>query len=525
MHRIQVPTLLAQQTNRQPASRVLATTVRMCFLFTPFAATLSVALINPLWALEETPSKADTDASERSNSETQDNLLTVNSLSTMLRLRKYEQAIERLNAFRESNPNDPQHAEFDRSLLMGLRSAKPEVAIPQYKRILEQTIRAEKLNFAEATCLSMATSDFVLRDKDLPADEKLSMLDRAIEKLEGLNPRTASFATSMIKSLTSAKIRQLASMDRYDDVKKLLDRSLATATKAIEDEKKTSIVGYLMSSIEYFSILKSRFPEESETAFTRANEVAEAFIRREDIRASDFPSYLSFKSTAISAFTKADVERSQSLLDELNQSGSALEERLDEDEVKKLATYTRSIGSLKARIDSALKHKRLIGNPAPEIDGEHFIATPPVSMNDLRGKVVLVDFWAVWCGPCIATFPHLIEWHEKYSDKGLVILGSTHRYNYRWDKETNKAMRAPSGDKVAIEEELVMLEKFREQHKLHHGFFVTPDGSQYNTEFGVYGIPQAVLIDKEGKVQMIRTGSGSANAIDLEEKIQELLKL
>jgi thiol-disulfide isomerase/thioredoxin len=407
---------------------------------------------------------------------------------------------------------------------MALRSAKPEIAIPQYKRIFEQTIQTEKLSFAGATCLSMAASDFVLRDKEQPIDEKLSMLDTAIQKLGGLNP-VPSYASSMIKSLTSIKVRLLISNDRHEAAKALLDQSLAVATKAIEDEKKTSIIGYLMSSAEYMALLNNRFPDEANAVFSKANEVAEAYIRREDIRVLEFSPYFSFKSAAISAFTKTDIERSQSLLDELDQSAKALEERLDEDDAKKLATYTRNIGSLKARIETALKHKQLIGNLAPEIDGEHFVATPSVTMNDLRGKVVLIDFWAVWCGPCIATFPHLIEWHEKYSDKGLVILGATHRYNYRWDKEANKATRATNGDKVSIEDELAMLEKFREQHKLHHGFFVTPEGSKYNAEFGVYGIPQAVLIDKEGKVQMIRTGSGSTNAHDLEEKIQELLKL
>ena len=69
-----------------------------------------------------------------------------------------------------------------------------------------------------------------------------------------------------------------------------------------------------------------------------------------------------------------------------------------------------------------------------------------------------------------------------------------------------------------------MLERFRESHGLHHGFFVSGKGSDYSKQFKVSGIPQAVLIDKEGKIAMIKVGSGEANATALHEKIDELLK-
>ena len=65
---------------------------------------------------------------------------------------------------------------------------------------------------------------------------------------------------------------------------------------------------------------------------------------------------------------------------------------------------------------------------APEFAGiSGWINSEPLRMVDLRGKVVLIDFWTYTCINCIRTFPHLKEWHAKYADKGLVIVGYTRR--------------------------------------------------------------------------------------------------
>ena len=63
----------------------------------------------------------------------------------------------------------------------------------------------------------------------------------------------------------------------------------------------------------------------------------------------------------------------------------------------------------------------LTGKPAPEftattLDGKSF------KLADLRGKVVLVDFWAAWCGPCVAELPNLKKLHDEYTDRGLVVV-------------------------------------------------------------------------------------------------------
>ncbi|MFC1738394.1 M56 family metallopeptidase [Planctomycetota bacterium] len=66
----------------------------------------------------------------------------------------------------------------------------------------------------------------------------------------------------------------------------------------------------------------------------------------------------------------------------------------------------------------------LMGKPAPELRNiKGWLNTEPLELADLQGKVVLLDFWGYWCGPCIAAMPDLIELHEEFSYDGLVIIG------------------------------------------------------------------------------------------------------
>lgn len=169
--------------------------------------------------------------------------------------------------------------------------------------------------------------------------------------------------------------------------------------------------------------------------------------------------------------------------------------------------------------------KNLIGKPAPEIAaGEVNLNGKAMKLSDYKGKVVLVDFWAVWCPPCIATIPTLREWQDEYKDKGLVVLGLTElegRFG-DFDKEKGRPVAQKNAPK---DKEEAMLKGFADYHRINYPISALAEknsGAAYEA-YGIEGIPTAVLVDRKGVVRMIKVGSSPANKKALKAEIEKLL--
>ncbi len=149
------------------------------------------------------------------------------------------------------------------------------------------------------------------------------------------------------------------------------------------------------------------------------------------------------------------------------------------------------------RLKSREKHYRLLGTPAPELATvDRWFPGEAKKLADLRGRVVLLDFWATWCGPCYAAFPVLSDWHRRYEKDGLVILGVTRYYGVN---ETSS--------NVTETQEIAFLERFKEKHRLPYDFVVGRDVSN-QLLYDAMSLPTAVVIDRRGVIRYIEAGSG-----------------
>jgi thiol-disulfide isomerase/thioredoxin len=133
----------------------------------------------------------------------------------------------------------------------------------------------------------------------------------------------------------------------------------------------------------------------------------------------------------------------------------------------------------------------------------------PVKLSDFRGKVVLVDFWATWCGPCKVSMPHMEKLHQKLAGQGLVVLGVC-----VWD-DRSAFDRWQTSPEVPTSYPKV----FDPVAKSDRGKPYEQRGDIATRLYQVSGIPTFYLVDQEGKVAFSAVGSGADNEKGLDQAL------
>ena len=207
--------------------------------------------------------------------------------------------------------------------------------------------------------------------------------------------------------------------------------------------------------------------------------------------------------TAVAIFTNYDKVIQVKLLDAIPsysnflyklESVNSVKEQLD-----KLRDMKEEIKKEMPQSSSTLPN---LGN-APEFTGiNKWLNSDPLTLQALRGKVVLVDFWTYTCINCIRTLPFVTGWYEKYRDQGFVVVG-IHTPEFEFEKKTEN------------------VEQAIKQYKINYPVAQDNDYTTWNAYNNRYW-PAKYLIDSKGIIRWIHFGEGEYDVA--EKAIQELLK-
>lgn len=151
--------------------------------------------------------------------------------------------------------------------------------------------------------------------------------------------------------------------------------------------------------------------------------------------------------------------------------------------------------SIEKRLQKNINLLSLEGTPAPALAASEHLGDAPPSLASLKGKVVLLFFWAHWCSDCKAMSPVLTELERRFGDQGLVVIAPTQRYGY-----------VAGGAEASRDDERQYIDAIRQQSYPVFARGPVPLDEANHLRYGVSSTPTLVLIDRAGIIRLYHPG-------------------
>ena len=124
-----------------------------------------------------------------------------------------------------------------------------------------------------------------------------------------------------------------------------------------------------------------------------------------------------------------------------------------------------------------------------------------ITRDGLKGKVVLLDFWATWCPPCRAAIPHLVKLYDKYKDEGLMVIG----------------ISLDKGDQKDVVD-------FVERNRIPYPISIAPDNPIIKDMGNISSLPTLIMLDRKSEISFKVIGYNQEIGEKLEKRLEQLLK-
>lgn len=179
---------------------------------------------------------------------------------------------------------------------------------------------------------------------------------------------------------------------------------------------------------------------------------------------------------------------------------------------KAAANVDRTLAALDRQAQAEAAKTALIGKAAPELDFTWTTRAGLKKLSELKGKVVVLDFWATWCGPCVASFPQMRELTAHYKDADVVVLGVTSLQGRVHGLEATpiNTRNDPAREKALMTDYI--------KAKDITWPVVFSEQEVFNPDYGVNGIPHMAIVAPDGTVRH----SGLHPAMPHAEKVEKI---
>ena len=269
-------------------------------------------------------------------------------------------------------------------------------------------------------------------------------------------------------------------------------RELSAADKIMMDQQNAFLAGMgdVMEKLEEFNKLYYQ-TNNRDSVSAPMEPYRKIYIERVEAYKKKYP------TTALAAqFMRMDSGRMS--LEQLKEAYNKL------DATAKETSAAKEIAAEIATLDRVSP-----GNPAPEIAKNDLVTGKPFALSSLKGKVVLLDFWASWCVPCRKSNPHVKALYEKYRKKGFDVV-----YVADNDSRPEDALKAIEKDGIKKYHHVLRgLKELKDANGKMTGYDKSEDiGEKYAVHF----LPTKYLIDREGKI------IGKVTDEELDAKLKEI---